>query len=316
MFLTRAKVTSDCLFLIQPLPPKKMKNFLLILFVIFFANNAFAKPINTLQISVKPKEIYGNKKNIKIRIGNGGAGPTGILQALAEDFLEIGEKKYAIAWYQDISINTLQQLKNGKIDIALVYEKNQGDQAIKEGWAKNYTPVFNDHFLIVGAKENPAKIEKSDSLENIFLKVARLGDKNSAKTFLSRDDNSGTNVKEQSIWQSVGLAPWKENSAWYFKYSVFPRDALLYANENELYTITDWGTWLANEENITNLQIYKSGGKILLNPCFALTGQKPSDETLEFLEFLKSERAQNLIANFGKEKFGKPLFTKASQADF
>ncbi len=293
-----------------------MKNFLPILFLIIFVNNASAKTIDTLQISVKPKEIYGNEKNIKIRIGNGGAGPTGILRALAEDFLKEKNKDYGIAWYQDISVNTLSQLKNKVIDLALVYEKKQGEEAQKEGWATNYTPIFNDHFLIVGPKKNPAKIEKSDSLGKIFLKIARLGDETSAKTFLSRDDNSGTNVKEKSIWQSVKLQPWRDNSPWYFKHSVFPRDALLYANEGELYTITDWGTWLSNKENIASLKIFLSGGKTLLNPCFALTGKNLSPEAAEFLEYLKSERAQNLIADFGKEKFGEALFTKASQADF
>jgi tungstate transport system substrate-binding protein len=238
------------------------------------------------------------------------------LRALAEDFLESSEKKYAIAWYQDISVNTLQQLKNGRIDIALVYEKNQGDEAQKEGWAKNYTPIFNDHFLIVGPKKNSAKIETSDSEGKAFLKIARMGDEISAKTFLSRDDNSGTNVKEKSIWESIDLEPWSDNSSWYFKHPVFPRDALIYANEDELYTITDWGTWLSNKEDISSLQIFLRGGKTLLNTCFALTGKNPSPEAAEFLKYLKSERAQNLIEDFGKEKFGKALFTKASQEDF
>jgi hypothetical protein len=111
-----------------------MKIFLNLAFLIFlalFSHTAFADT-DTRIVSLVPKEIYGAKtENIKIRIGNGGAGPTGILRALAEDFIKDSGVDYSIAWYQDISPNTLKQLKNGTIDIALVYEKSQGDQAQK-----------------------------------------------------------------------------------------------------------------------------------------------------------------------------------------
>jgi ABC-type tungstate transport system permease subunit len=273
---------------------------------------------DTRLISSKPKEIYGQyKKNIQLRIGNGGAGPTGILRALSEDYLQVSGKKFAIAWYQDISINTLQQLKKGKIDIALVYEKTQGEEATKEGWATRSTPIFNDHFLIVGPKSNPAKLDKSDSIQNIFLKIAKTGEKISKPVFLSRDDNSGTNVKEHLLWQSIDLKPWKGNSIWYFRYPTFPKDALIYSNQNQLYSITDWGTWLSNKDQTSHLDIYSQGGKSLLNHCFALLEKNPSKEAVEFLEYLKSSRAQKLIGDFGKDTFnGKALFTPAQQLDF
>lgn len=236
---------------------------------------------------------------------------------MAEDYLKSAGKDYAIAWYQDITINTLTQLKNGVIDIALIYERSQGEAAEKEGWAKNYTPIFNDHFLIVGPKDNPAKLRKFYSAAVAFLKIARFGDKSSARIFLSRNDNSGTNVKERSIWNGLNLEPWNGENSWYFKYSVFPRDALIYSEKNSLYTITDWGTWLANQSGLQNLRIYVRGGKVLLNPCFALTGKNPSTETLEFLNYLKGERGQKIISDFGKKTHnGLAFFTPAAKADF
>lgn len=273
---------------------------------------------DTRLISSKPKEIYGQyKQNIQLRIGNGGAGPTGILRALSEDYLQVSGKKISIAWYQDISINTLQQLKQGHIDIALVYERVQATEAAKEGWATRSTPIFNDHFLIVGPKSNPAKLDKSDSIQNIFLKIAKTGKKISQPIFLSRDDNSGTNIKEHLLWNSVDLKPWKGTAKWYFRYPAFPQDALIYSNAHQLYSITDWGTWIYNKDQTSNLDIYAQGGKSLLNHCFALLGKNPSKETLEFLEYLKSNRAQNLIADFGKDIYdGQALFTPAQQLDF
>jgi len=299
----------------------RTQKFLSVFLFTILAQAAFAST-DTRIISSEPKEIYGGtKENIQIRIGNGGAGPTGILRALAEDYLRESGKKYSIAWYQDISINTLSLLKKGTIDIALVYEKSQANAAQKEGWATHYSPIFNDHFLIVGPKKNPAKLSNSDSIQEIFLKISNLGEEKSAPTFLSRDDNSGTNVKERIIWEAVSLRPWKVDqkggSKWYFKYHAFPQDALLYSNKNLLYSITDWGTWLSNKEQASDLEIFSQGGKGLLNHCFALLGNKPTKESLAFLDYLKSERAQNLIAEFGKDKYnGLALFTPAHQLDF
>ena len=286
------------------------------IFFLTFINATQA--VDTRQINSSPKEIYGEQKqNIRLRIANGGAGPTGILRALSEDYLKISGKKYAIAWYQNISINALEQLKKGTIDIALVYERKQGDDAVKQGWATNSTPIFNDHFLIVGPKSNPADLDKSDSIQNLFIKIAKVGNKINQPLFMSRDDNSGTNVKERSIWKAVDLEPWKGRNKWYFKYPTFPQDALIYSNDHQLYSVTDWGTWLFNRDKVQNLEIYLQGGKSLLNHCFALLGKKPSAEALEFLKYLKSDRAQKLIANFGKDHYnGQPLFTAANQLDF
>lgn len=271
---------------------------------------------DTRSLSAEPKEIYGPAGAvIALRIGNGGAGPTGILRALAEDYLAFSGANYAIAWYQDISKNTLLQLKKGTIDIALIYEKSQGKEAQEEGWATHYTPVFNDHFLILGPKSNPAQLQ-ADSPEQAFAKIAQAGKQHSRPMFLSRDDNSGTNVKEHSIWQKAGLSPWKEENNWYVKLHVFPKDALMATDKQSLYTISDWGTWLSNASSFTNSAIYVRGGEMLLNPCFALLGKNPGKEVLAFLEYLKSPRAQQLIATFGKERYGHPLFTPAAQADF
>lgn len=296
-----------------------MKFVSLKILVVFFLTSfsAFAE-VDTRQVSAIPKEIYGNKNNpIGLKIGNGGAGPTGILKALAEDFLSQKNYDYSIAWYQDISPNTLQQLKNSVIDIALVYERAQGDKALNEGWATNYTAVFNDHFIIIGPKENPANILKKDSVRSAFRKISDYGEENSQNIFLSRDDNSGTNVKEKTIWDAISLKPWHAENQWYYKFHTFPKEALLEADKKHLYTITDFATFLSNRAALKNSVIYVRGSDWLLNPCFALLQKKPSKDALEFLDYLKSERGQKLIADFGKDKYdGETLFTRANKKDF
>ncbi|APJ03814.1 substrate-binding domain-containing protein [Silvanigrella aquatica] len=300
----------------------KLNSILFLFYSNFILNiSSNSQTINTNKINESPTEIYGNHKNeIKIKISNGGAGPTGIIKALAEDYLSQNiDKKFAIAWYQNISLNSLNLLKGKKVDIALVYEPIDAHKSVKEGLTSHYTLIFYDHFLIVGPKKNKANINRSDSPSAAFAKIAKYGEQqNSKKLFLSRNDFSGTNIKERLIWTLIQKAPFEEdNSHWYFKYSTFPMEALLKADKEEMYTITDWGTWLNAAKKMKNTEIFIRGGDDLLNPCVALLQNNPSKEALDFLSYLKSDRAQKIIANHGKEKFeSQSFFTSAHQPEF
>ena len=299
----------------------KLFKIIFLIFTSFFVTSFNSPEIqNTNQANENPKEIYGNPKDkIAIKISNGGAGPTGIIKTLAEDYLSINkDKKIAIAWYQNISKFSVNLLREKKIDIAFIYEPVDAKKAIRQGLASNYTPIFNDHFLIVGPNKNGAEIQPTDSPAKAFAKIYRYGEKNlKEKIFLSRNDSSGTNVKERLLWTLIHKSPFDENVQWYFKYTKFPSDALLKADQEGMYTITDWGTWITNEDKIKNSKILIKGGEDLVNPCIALLQKKPSEESLHFLQYLKSTRAQELIAQFGKEKEQKKaFFTPAEQLDF
>lgn len=281
------------------------------------AHAAAPQPVDTMVPSTTPKEVYGPPgAPIRLRLGNGGAGPTGLLRALAEDFLAMEEASYAIAWYQNISRLTLEALKNGTIDMALTYERDQEDVYLQEGTATERTLVFNDHFVIVGPASNPAHVTPGDKAATIFAKVARQGEAQGAPAFLSRDDGSATHCKEQTIWEQAGRAPWNVPSAWYVRHTVFPRDALVEANNRSLYTIIDRGTWTSTRPRLNDAVLYGQGGEQLRNPCHALLQAHPTALAQAFLAYLKSPRGQQVVANFGRTDHGEPLFTPADQPDF
>jgi len=85
------------------------------------------------------------------------------------------------------------------------------------------------------------------------------------------------------------------------------------ANERNAYTLTDRGTYLALRQRVT-LPSLVEGDKALLNiysvmevnpangPRVNATGGKA------FADFMVSSKAQDVIKNFGVEKFGQPLF--------
>ncbi len=282
----------------------------------FFSFAETNQPVSTNERSVEAKEIYGPADApLELMIGNGGAGPTCVLQELSEDFIYSEGLNIQIGWIQNITRLTLENLKERVIDLSLTYEAEPEFKAIKEGWADQRHLIFNDHFVIVGPKSNPANLNSQDTPQEAFAKIAESG------AFFSRNDASGTNDREKEIWQAIGLAPWETNPSWYITENVFPADSVKIAEQKNLYTLTDRGTLLASHEDLNNTFLYIQEGEILMNRCHALVQKNSSPLALKFLEYLKSERAQKIISEYaGKDKKDCtdccPLFSPADNDEF
>lgn len=261
----------------------------------------------------KPTEVYGPASGpVNVAVANGGAGPTGIIRALAEDYVKANGNNFFIAWYESISKNSIYEVENNIVDMAWVYVQAEIDAAVKAGYGKDGGVVFNDHFLIVGPKSNPAKLATTDTANQAFQKIASTQSK-----FFSRDDGSATIVKEHSIWAMLSLTPWEGTNSWYEKKQVFPPQALQGADKDNAYTLTDRGTWLSNMGLIKNLDIYIQGSPLLLNPCSCLLRQDGTADAQKFWAYLMTDRAQTIIKNFGMDTHnGFALFTPSNQMDF
>lgn len=274
--------------------------------------------VNSNELTEIPKEIYGNQSvKIGVKMSNGGAGPTGILKKLSEEYLStLDNPNFSIAWYQNISKYSLQLVIENKIDFSLVYEKFEIEKALKDGLISYSKLLFNDHFILVGPKNNDCLVEKSDSIQDAFRKIYLKGETLEVNKclFFSRDDLSATNVKERSIWDEIDNIPYEKK--WYKKYNCFPVDGLLLADKEEMFTITDRGTYIMNLKKLNNTIIYASGGDNLLNPCFAIWKDNISENGKHFLNYLMSESGQNIISKYGLIEYGDYLYTPALIKDF
>ncbi|KOS21893.1 putative ABC transporter anion-binding protein [Escovopsis weberi] len=268
---------------------------------------------------------YGNDTQVKLRIGNGGAGQSGLIEVLANAFIkdqvDQGKPKFSVAWYTSDTTYSIQYLKTGLIDVGITYVPAAEQIAIKQGIASwPSQTVFRDHFLLVGPKSNPAKLSESDDLDTMFSKIreAAEGPATTPPTrFLSRYDKSATNIKEALLWVGIGQTPWATTySTWYHQYIAFPIQALTAAIVLEEYTITDRGTILSLDPALADRTvIYKAGGDglsdPLLNPAQLLVGKKAPnpDMARAFASWLSGSKGQKIIANFKKN--GQQLYTPA-----
>jgi tungstate transport system substrate-binding protein len=207
-----------------------------------------------------------------------------------------------------ISVGTGQALAlaaKGDADVALVHAPSLEKKYVAGGQLQNRRLVMYNDFVIIGPKDDPAKIRTVKST------LAALKAIEQAKAaFVSRGDNSGTHTLEKSLWKEAGIQP---NGPWYIESGQGMGATLNIANERNAYAITDRGTYLALGKRVT-LPILVQGDRALLN-IYSVMEVNPANGPRvntaggkAFADFMVSPQAQNLIKNFGVEKFGQPLF--------
>ncbi|KIK56478.1 hypothetical protein GYMLUDRAFT_230114 [Collybiopsis luxurians FD-317 M1] len=286
---------------------------------------------------------FDNAQTVKLRIGNGGAGQSGLVGAFADAYIQHsvqqGSDPFLVEWFLGDTTQSLANLASGTIDVALTYNEAAENASLKSGAGIQRELVFIDHFWLVGPPSNPANLSTDgDTVLDMFNKLVTMGNTDQAippsnrvpTRFLSRYDKSATNIKESQLFITIGQVPWAfAYSEWYHQYPRFPLQALQAASLLEEYTLTDKGTWLSSPTNVTdNLVIYKQGLEpsesnntnddttILVNPCAAVLGSHTLDQAVasDFMQWLVADDGgQQVVREFKKN--GVVLYAPASAAN-
>lgn len=208
-----------------------------------------------------------------------------------------------------VSVGTGQALAlaaKGDADVALVHAPSLEKQYVTERKLLNRRLVMYNDFVIIGPKDDPAKIR---SIKNAAAALKAIAQ--SKANFVSRGDNSGTHTLEKSLWKSAGVEP---TGAWYIEAGQGMGATLGIANERNAYTITDRGTYLALGKRVT-LPILIEGDRALLNIYSVMEVNPANGPRINvaggkaFADFMVSPAAQKAIQSFGIEKFGQSLFS-------
>lgn len=196
--------------------------------------------------------------------------------------------------------------QRGEADVLLVHSPEAERKFVAEGFGIQRRRVMHNDFILVGPPADPAGIKAAGSALEGFRRIA-----NAAAVFVSRGDNSGTHAQEKKLWKAAGLTP--EGEKWYQQTGLGMGQTLNVTAEKKAYTLTDRSTYLALRKNL-GLAILSEGDAVLLNvyhvievnpvrfPKVNASGAKA------FGDFLLSKETQKLIAIFGVDKFGSPLF--------
>ncbi|BAF58783.1 ABC-type tungstate transport system, permease component [Pelotomaculum thermopropionicum SI] len=195
--------------------------------------------------------------------------------------------------------------KKGEADVLLVHAPQSEKELVDSGVGINYRLVMHNDFVIVGPAGDPAGIKGSKAVD-AFKKIAEK-----KAVFVSRGDESGTHKKEKEIWAAAGIKP---EGSWYQQSGTGMGQTLSIASEKNGYTLTDRGTYLAQQKNI-KLEVLAEGDKALLNIYHVMQvnpekfSKVNKDGGKAFVEFMVDPETQKIIGDFGRDKYGQALFT-------
>ena len=207
-----------------------------------------------------------------------------------------------------VSVGTGQALAlaaKGDADVALVHAPSLEKPYVAEGKLFNRRLVMYNDFVIIGPKDDPAKTRLAKGATGALKAIGEA-----KANFVSRGDNSGTHTLEKSLWKSAGVEP---RGSWYIEAGQGMGATLGIANEKNAYTITDRGTVLALGKRVS-LTILVDGDRALLNIYSVLEVNPTNGPRINsaggkaFADFMVAPQTQNVIRNFGVDKFGPSLF--------
>jgi len=192
----------------------------------------------------------------------------------------------------------------GDADVVLVHAPSLEADFMKQGNGDRRLFVMHNDFIVVGPPADPAKIKGKPVLDALkALAAAQV-------TFISRGDNSGTDVLEKSLWKQAGITPAKP---WYVEAATGMGQTLQIASEKNAYAITDRATYLSQKSHL-QLDIINGGDPPLLNYYHVITVSPTKFPKVNnaganaFADYLVHPDTQKIIAAFGVDKFGQQLF--------
>jgi tungstate transport system substrate-binding protein len=205
-----------------------------------------------------------------------------------------------------IAVGTGKAIKlgeTGDVDVIMVHARSKEDRFVDTGYGVDRRDVMYNDFVILGPQADPAGIRASHDTAAAMSKIA-----SGENTFVSRGDDSGTHSREKQLWQQAGIAPAGD---WYLEAGRGMGEVIVMAGERQGYTLSDRGTYIAYAEK-TPLQIVVEGDRGLFNPYGVIMVNPDRHSHVkaglagEFLDYLTSDRARQLITGF--RKGGKQLF--------
>lgn len=250
---------------------------------------------------------YGSGSQ-RFSLATGSPGELGLLKVLGEAFGK--EADATLVWIKAGTGQSMQLLKERKVDMAMVHAPAQVDKAIADGWATGKTLIGSNEFYIVGPASDPAGIAQAKDAADAYARIVAVKAK-----FVSRGDNSGTHQKELQVWSKAGIKP---EGNWYIETKDFMTASLKRANAEGAYFMSDSSTWIMEQGVAPSLKILFRGDRFLVNTYHAIaapSGATASRDTAQkFIAFVASPSGQKIIREYGAAQYPEALYNDAHYA--
>jgi tungstate transport system substrate-binding protein len=260
-----------------------------------------------------PGSAMGESSKFVLMASTIGPIDSGIVSVLEDQF----EKETGIR-VRHVGAGTGAALKiaeKGNVDLVMVHAKSLEEKFVKDGFGTERIPLMYNDFVIVGPAGDPAGIKGLKTAAEALKTISAKG-----APFISRGDKSGTHVAEMDLWKMAGITP---SGSWYRIYEKGAEGnvpTLRYTDQQQAYTVIDRATYLSIKDQI-KITVLVEGDEALLNYISLIpVNQKKfprvnAKDVKIFVAWLTSpEKGQKIIRDFGKDKYGAPLFFPNSDA--
>jgi tungstate transport system substrate-binding protein len=204
---------------------------------------------------------------------------------------------------QVIAVGTGKAVKLGEagdVDVVLVHARPLEDAFVASGGGIDRRDVMYNDFILVGPTDDPAHLRGQKNVIQGMETIAAVGEKSGAK-FISRGDNSGTDIMEKAYWKTAKIDP--KGKPWYISAGLGMGEVLNMAAQMSAYTLSDRATYGAYRAR-TGLDIVLAGDPRMFNP-YGIIAVNPAKhpginytDATKLIEWITSAAGQQAIAEF------------------
>ncbi|HEX7118145.1 MAG TPA: substrate-binding domain-containing protein [Longimicrobiales bacterium] len=201
--------------------------------------------------------------------------------------------------------------QRGDVDVVLSHDPAAESAFVAAGHGIGRREVMHNDFVIAGPPADPARVRGMRDAAAALAAIADAG-----APFVSRGDDSGTHRKERTLWSEAGVRPSTRPAAgdaagrWYIEAGLGMGDALRLADARRAYILTDRATFRVLRDAL-DLTILVEGDPRLVNRygVVRVRGAPGADGAAVFVDWLTSEAGRRVIDAFGRDRYGRPLYT-------
>lgn len=229
---------------------------------------------------------------------------------LLDELLPVFEKGSGIH-VRVVAVGTGAALRmggHGDADLLLTHAPPGEEALVASGAVLSRQPFMENHFVLVGPPEDPAGVRAARSPEEAYRRIDASG-----SPYVSRGDDSGTHRREQALLRAAGMP---EDAAFpgVLRTGAGMGITLQVAGERRAYALSDIGTFLAFRDR-SGLEALSSPSPGLRNVYSLLRvsperfpGRIHARAAERLLAFFLDPDTQRRIADYGRERYGRPLF--------
>jgi tungstate transport system substrate-binding protein len=192
----------------------------------------------------------------------------------------------------------MQMARRGVVDLIITHDPVGERQFVLTQHPQIYRQFMWNDFVIVGPKADPASVHTARSAAEAFRRIHDAQAK-----FCSRNDQSGTHVKELALWRGAGISP--SSNPNYLPLGQPMAHLLRSCEELQAYTLSDRATFDQLSKSLS-LVIEYQGDPTLRNVYAVTVMRRRNANAKEFAQWLLSERGRHVVESFtihGRREF-------------